>query len=427
MDSEPPSASIYLITLAILLACSMFFSASETALLSVNRLRIRFLSEKKNVQALRTKKLTAQKDRFLTAILIGNNIVNVTISSLLTALALNYFGDSGVGIATALSTLLILIFGEILPKSIALTRAEPLALKFSLLVLIFTKLFTPIIFFFNFFSRGLARLFGIKIQTDKGLVSEDDIKDLLETGEEEGLIESTENEMLKKIFKYTDLDVHDIMTPRTDIVAINKKASIQEILELSKKSSFSRFPVYGDNIDDILGILYIKDFLFSLQKNAKLDTFLDLIRPPFFCFEEQDVPTLQIEMHNKNQNIAIVIDEYGGTSGIVTNEDILEEIFGALEDEYDFFPNQKSLPQTKESYLNTLPGNTRLSELSERLGIQLVSEYYDTIGGFILEKTGDIPAPNFQIIEQGFIFTVLKVTNNRIETVSIIPSPTEAK
>lgn len=422
-SSEPPSTQLYFLVLAILLLLSMFFSASESSFLSASRLRLRYLSEKKNKAAIRTENLTRKKDRFLTAILIGNNIVNIATSALITAVSIDLFGNSGVGIATAISTLVILIFGEILPKSIAITRPESIALKLSLPLSVCIVLLTPLILLFSGITGLITRLLGIRTAKGPRAVTEEDIKTLIEISEEEGLIESKEREMLSNIMKYSDLTARDLMTPRTDIVAVSESSSIAELLELSRSTSFSRFPVYGEDIDDIRGIMYIKDFLYATEHNPNTNI-RSLIRPVFYCFEGQTISSLQAKFHEKKQNLAIVLDEYGGTAGLVTTEDLLEKIFGDLQDEYDKpaeihaitapHPEQQSIPAT-------VPGWIRLDEISEKLGISLQSDFYDTLGGYLLERFGDIPAPGSQIIEQGFVLTVEAVVGNRIETIRIQP------
>lgn len=419
--SEPPSAHIYLLILAVLLLFSMFFSASESALLSASRLRIRYLSEKKNKAAIRTENLTRRKDRFLTAILIGNNIVNIATSALITAVSIDLFGDTGVGIATAVSTLVILIFGEILPKSIAINRPESIALKLSLPLSIIVLLLTPLILLLSFITGRITGLFGISSQKANGAVTEDDIKTLIEISEEEGLIETKEREMLSNILKYTDLNARDIMTPRTDIVAASEDASISNLLELSRNTSFSRFPVYGEDIDDIKGIVYLKDLLYAAEEGPAAPV-KDLLRPALYCFEGQTISSLQAELHAKKQNLAVILDEYGGTAGLVTTEDLLEKIFGALEDEYDETEPNPIFPQEPASTGTgplSVPGWTRLDEISEMLGIPLKSEFYDTIGGFMLERLGDIPAAGTTISDQGILITAGAVSGNRIETVLI--------
>jgi len=411
--SHPPPESIYLLLLAFLLLCSMFFSASETAFLSSSRLHIRYLMEKGNKAASRVEKLLRKKTLFLNSILIGNNIVNITTSSLVTAMAISAFGDAGIGIATAAATIIILVFGEILPKSIALIQPERIATKASLPLSIFIVIASPLIFTFTVITGILTMFSGKRKRTDTESVTEEDIKTLIEVGEEEGILETRERDMMHKILKYTNLNTRDIMTPRTDIVSIEINATRAEILEVSRNSRFSRFPVCGEDIDDIRGILYIKDILITPNTDDGAFTAKDLLRPALFIFENQKISMVQKKLREENQNIAIVIDEYGGVAGLVTAEDLAEEIFGGLHDEYD-----KPEATTQGDSL-TVEGSMRLDEINERLSIRLTSEFYDTIGGFIMERYGDIPIPGTSIADQGYSFTVTAVAGNRVETVKI--------
>lgn len=419
-SSEPPSASFYLVLLVILLVFSMCFSAAETAFLSASRLRIRYLKEKNNKAAARVERLLSQKDFFLNAILIGNNVVNIATSSLITSLALQMFGDAGVGVATAFATIIILVFGEILPKSVALQRPESIALKFSLPLSIFIVLISPVVLAFSFVTRFLSGIFSKK--SDAGnttaTVTEEDIKTLIEFGEEEGVIEPKERDMMHKILKYTDLTARDIMTPRTAIATISISASREEILSFAHESRVSRFPVYGDDIDDIRGILYIKDFLFSSDESPTGFSIRAMLRPALFVFENQKISDLQEKLRSARHNIAIVVDEYGGTAGIVTTEDLVEEIFGGLRDEYDRPERTADIEAAKDAPI-VIAGTERIDELGDRLGIRLESSFYDTIAGYLMERSGDIPPAGFHIEEQDFRFTVIALSGNRIESVRV--------
>jgi len=411
-SSHPPPDSLYLLLLAFLLLCSMFFSASETAFLSSSRLHIRYLMEKGNRAASRVENLLRKKTLFLNSILIGNNIVNITTSSIVTAIAISAFGNAGVGIATVVATLIILVFGEILPKSIALIQPEKIATKASLPLSIFIVIASPLVFAFTLLTSVLTMFPGRRKRLEEESVTEEDIKTLIEVGEEEGLLETGERDMMRKILKYTNLNTRDIMTPRTDIISIGLNATRGEILQLSHTSSFSRFPVYGEDIDDIRGILYIKDILITPNAAEGNFTAKDLLRPALFIFENQKISIVQKKLRMENQNIAMVVDEYGGVAGLVTAEDLVEEIFGALHDEYD--KPESTVPDSV-----TFEGSMRLDEINERLSIHLTSEFYDTIGGFVMEKHGDIPIPGTVINDQGYRFTVTAVTGNRVETVRI--------
>lgn len=414
-SSDPPSAGLYLLILGLLLLCSMFFSASETAFLSSSRLHIRYLKEKKNRSAARVEKLLRNKTLFLNTILIGNNVVNIATSSIVTALAIHAFGDAGVGVATVIATVTILVFGEILPKSAALSQPERFALKVSLPLSLLIFIAAPVSFAFTLVTGALAFLIGGRKKADAETVTEEDLKTLIEVGEEEGVIESHERAMLHKILAYTDLNTRDIMTPRTDIISVPIGASRREILDLSRSSRYSRFPVVGEDIDDIRGILYIKDFLFTPVTDDDSFDVRNILRPALFVFENLKISDVQKLLRAENQNMAIVLDEYGGTAGLVSTEDLVEEIFGGIRDEYDRASPVQSVAHDSASLV--IGGGERIDEVNRKLGTRLSSDFYDTIGGFIMEKTGDVPCKGNAIDEQGYTFTVTKVTGHRIDEV----------
>ncbi len=392
----------------------MFFSAAETAYLSASRLHIRYLKRKKNRAARRADHILLNKTLLLNAILVGNNIVNIAISAILTALALELFGNTGIGIATGISTVLILLFGEILPKATALHFPEQVALRFSWPLLIFILISRPITAILDLFTRLVLLVSGKHTTGDSTTVTEDDLKSLIEAGEEEGILESGERKMLHNIFRYTDLTARDIMTPRTSIIAIPLNTTESEIFAISRSSSHSRFPVYGKDIDSIEGIIHIKDLAITAAQEEPR-TARDLLRPPVFVFENQRVSILRNKLRQAGQNMAVVLDEYGGTAGIVTIEDLLEEIFGSIRDEFDKVEHIHK----KEGFPMDLSGSTRLSEVEEMLGIKLESEWHETIAGLIMERLGDIPVVGSVIDEQGYTFAVVKTVKNRVETVRV--------
>ena len=513
MDTgEPPHIVLLLISLLALFLLSMFFSSAETAFLSLNKLKLRFLRERNNRAAARAEKILQNKQKFLSTILIGNSIVNIAISVVLTAAALRIFGDSGLGIAVAAGTVLLLIFGEILPKSIALVYPDALSLAFARFILLLMAIFSPVVTLFSAITGVLLRLCGIREAQNTATVTEADLREFFQAREESGFIGSDERTVLTNILRYGDFSVRSVMTPRRDIAAIHISASASEIIDLSKKSRFSRFPVYSTNIDDIQGFFYIKDFLFSpeyLDGSAAFQVSAYL-RKPLFVFETTKLAQVEKKFHTEQQTMAIVLDEYGGTAGLITVEDVSEEIFGSILDEYDVragvnthtvaadisihadtagaaqaVPNNTStaLPTVskpgqaaaiaaietgapsaanefgitpKETASNSMPtstsptastqagadgigddntgtardeaeeqdaftiaGITRLADLNERLNLTLESQYSDTIGGYIMEKAGEIPAAGYSISIEPYLFTVTKVEANRIVQVEM--------
>ncbi len=513
MDTgEPPHIVLLLISLLALFLLSMFFSSAETAFLSLNKLKLRFLRERNNRAAARAEKILQNKQKFLSTILIGNSIVNIAISVVLTAAALRIFGDSGLGIAVAAGTVLLLIFGEILPKSIALVYPDALSLAFARFILLLMAIFSPVVTLFSAITDVLLRLCGIREAQNTATVTEADLREFFQAREESGFIGSDERTVLTNILRYGDFSVRSVMTPRRDIAAIHISASASEIIDLSKKSRFSRFPVYSTNIDDIQGFFYIKDFLFSPEYLDGSTAFQvsAYLRKPLFVFETTKLAQVEKKFHTEQQTMAIVLDEYGGTAGLITVEDVSEEIFGSILDEYDvragvnthtvaadinihadtagtaqavpdntstalptvskagqaaaiaateadassaanefgITPTEiasKSMPtstsptastqagadgigddntgtardEAEEQDAFTIAGITRLADLNERLNLTLESQYSDTIGGYIMEKAGEIPAAGYSISIEPYLFTVTKVEANRIEQVEV--------
>jgi len=419
-------------SLGLLFLLSMFFSSAETAFLSLNKLKLRFLREQNNRAAAKAEKILQNKQKFLSTILIGNSIVNITISAVLTTAALRVFGDTGLGIAVAAGTALLLIFGEILPKSLALVYPDAMSLAFARLILLLMTLLSPAVKLFSAITGFLLRLCGIRQAKNTAAVTEEDLRDFFQAREESGFIGSDERILLTNILRYGDFSVRSVMTPRRDIAAIHIGASAEEIIELAKTSRFSRFPVYGTSIDSIQGFFYIKDFLFSSEYIAGNASFQvsSYLRKPLFVFETAKLAHVEKKFHTEKQNMAIVLDEYGGTAGLITVEDISEEIFGSILDEYDIKEAieqtgngdavcPKRPAETAEKIPFTVSGTTRLSDLNEQLNTALKSKYGDTIGGYIMEKAGEIPPAGYSITATPYTFTVAEIKANRITRVEV--------
>lgn len=427
IPSEPPpalaadSAAVsglagLLLAVVVLIILSMIFSSSESAFLSINRLRIRFLRSKKDRGAIRVGRLLDRKEQLLNTVLVGNNIVNIAITSLLTSLALQLFGSSGVGIATLASTVVLLIFGEITPKTVGSRHPEPVAFLFSGLISFSMKLLSPLVFVFSGFARLASRALGIKSNQKTVSFTEDEIKNFIDVGEEEGVLEQDEKRMMHRVFRFTDLAAKDIMVPRTKIVAISLTTSYHSIIELAQQSRLSRFPVYRQNLDDIVGVLYIKDMMFY---QGKSDNFFvrDIMRPPLYIVGTKKMSSVQQMLRENRQSLAVVIDEYSGTDGILTTEDISREIFGTVGDEF----YQARMPQTVELAQGEalVDGAIRLTEVAERFGCSLHSEFYETLGGYLSEKLDKVPVEGDFYREQGMLFTVKEADATRILTIHV--------
>lgn len=424
MDTaESSGIAVLLAALIILFLFSMFFSSAETAFLSLNTLRLRFLQEQQHAAAVRAAKVLRNKQKFLSAILIGNSIVNIAISAVLTAAALAVFGDSGLAVAVGAGTILVLIFGEIVPKSAALAYPDALSFAFARIILFFMIIMSPLVYCFYLITDVLLHLCGITVQKSSAAVTEADLKDFFAEREEVGIIESEGRALLNRILQYGDFSAKTIMTPRRSIIAIQTGTPLEAIIARAKDSHFSRFPVYTSDIDSIIGIFYLKDYLCSPEymHGSTSFNFEQYMRKPLFVFETTKLSEIEHKLHCEKQNMAIVLDEYGGTAGLITGEDLHEEIFGSLFDEYDTAENSyngaDSIQYDSDGWI--LNGAERLTVVNERFALNLTSEYYDTIGGYIMEKAGEIPECGYTVSIPPYTFTVAAVNAQQITSVSV--------
>lgn len=417
MPSEPPSNMAGLLAVAVgLLILSCLFSMSESAFLSVNKLRIRFLRRKKVKKAIRVGKLLDKQDELINTILIGNNIVNISISSILTTISLELFGNSGVAVATFIVTLLLLIFGEITPKTIGSKFPEKIAFGLSGFLTFWYFILRPFVFIFTKISDFAKFLTGSKKNKNEKSFTEEDIKTFIEVGEEEGTVEKDEKEMLHKVFKFTDLEAKDIMQPRTKMVTINLETKYKDVIELSEKTHLSHFPVVNSNIDDICGILHLKDVIPFFSKPETFSV-KNVMKKPLFIPETKKMSSIQEALRESNQSIAIVLDEYSGTAGLLTIDDISSEIFGTLSDEYDFIQAAEIIEKSETDF--QLEGNARLVDINEKLKINLVSEDNETINGWFCEQLGTLPEVGNKISFSGWIFTVTEVSKKMATKISV--------
>ncbi|NLM12159.1 MAG: HlyC/CorC family transporter [Epulopiscium sp.] len=402
--------------LLILLSLSAFFSASETALMSLSKIRLRHMVDEKVKGADIINKLVEESSKLLGSILVGNNIVNIGASALATSLAISLWGDAGVGIATGVMTLLVLIFGEITPKSLAVQNTEKTALKVAKPIYIITIILSPIVNILMTVTNWMIRLFGGNPEKQVSFITEEELKTMVDVSHEEGVLEVDEKKMIYNVFEFGDSQAKDVMTPRTDMIAVEINATYDEIIDLFKKEQFSRMPVYEDNTDNIIGILYIKD-LFFFEGNKDKFNLRQLIRPPFFTYEFKVTSELFAEMRAKRTPMAIVLDEYGGTAGIVTMEDLVEEIVGDIEDEYDDKDEEIQVIKEDEYIVD---GSTRIDFLNEMIGTNIESEDFDSIGGFVIGILGRLPEPGENVEYDHIKFIVEDIDKNRIEKLRVL-------
>ncbi len=406
-----------LIVALVLVVLSMIFSASESAFLSINKLRVRLLKGKKDPRAMRVWKLLSDRDRLINTLLVGNNIVNIALSSLITVVSVDLFGSAGVGIATFAVTVILLIFGEISPKTIACHHPEPIAFFFSGFICVLEVVLSPLVFIFTKISGISLKIFKVEKSEKNVSYTQEEIKTFLDVGKEQGVLEKSETNLMNRVFKFSDLAAKDIMIPRKRIKAVSLNDSYVKIIELSEQFRLSRFPVYKNDIDDIVGILYLKDMM-AFKTNIEDFTVEKAMRPPLFILETKKMSGIQQMLRENRQSMAIVIDEYSGTEGLLTREDIIRELFGPITDEYSRYFHKVDV-QIKNSKNAELSGLSRLIDLNEQLGTNFFSKNCETLGGYICEKLGCIPSVGDSIHEHGYKFIVLKVEDNRVKKVRL--------
>ena len=411
-----PSDTYQIIILLILLALSAFFSSNETALMSVNRIRLRSLADEGNKRAsMALDILEDQMPKLLSAILIGNNIVNISASSLATTLAYS-FGGYMVSIVTLILTVLILIFGEITPKNYATINAEKITLRYIPIFKFLMTIMTPVIFIINLFSRGVMRLMRVDPDAASKAMTEEELRTIVDVSHEDGVIESDEKEMIYNVFDLGDATAKDIMVPRVHVTFADVESTYDELIEIFREDKFTRLPVYKDSQNNIVGIINMKDLLlYDKNEEFVIDRFL---RKPHFTYETKSISDLLVEMKDSTFNIAIVLDEYGDMAGLITLEDILEEIVGEIHDEYDEKEDELVQKISDREYI--IEGSMHLDDVNDHLNTELDSEDYDSLGGFIIEPRDRLPVAGDEVItEEGIRLIVEKLDKNRIEKVHV--------
>ena len=419
MDS---SDAIQLLFLVFLLILSAFFSSAETALMSVNRIRIRALADDGNPRAGTVMKILDQQDKMLSAILIGNNVVNLLSSSLATLLATRKLGDAGAGIATGILTLLVLVFGEISPKNLATVHSEKLSMLYSGFLYQYMRLLTPLIFLVNVLARGFMLLFHIDMNRKDDTYTEEELRVIVDASHEEGMIESEEHRMINNVFDFDDSCAKDIMVPRIDMQFIDVASTYDVVLEAIRQQMYTRMPVYEDTTDNVIGILNIKDLILI----GKTDRFnvRDYMREAYYTYEYKKTSELFMEMKNNSISMAIVLDEYGATAGLVTLEDLIEEIVGEIRDEYDADELNDIKKLSDREY--SIDASIHLDDLNDALGLELQSEDYDSLGGLLIGILDRLPEEGEVVHDGDYIFTVESIDKNRIERIRLMLPEEEA-
>lgn len=406
MDS---SAVIQLVVLLMLLILSAFFSSAETALSTVNRVRMRTLEEGGSKRAATVNRILDNYGKMISTILIGNNIVNISASSLATTLALRI--NLMVGIATGILTIVVLLFGEIVPKTWANLNNEKIALAYSGIIYGLMHILTPVIFVVDKLSNGILRLLHIDPNRKPSAMTENDLKTYVDVSHEDGVIESEEKEMIYNVFDFSDAVAKDIMIPRINMVSVNVEASYYDVLEVFRESMYTRLPVYQDDKDNIIGLINIKDFI--LNANQSDFSVRSILREAHYTYEYKKSADLLLEMREMTMNVAFVLNEYGATVGMITLEDLLEEIVGEIRDEYDADEAEYIQEIGERTYL--VEGSMKLDDINDALDTSLDSEDYDSIGGIIIEYLDRLPEDEEEVmLENGIHLKVQGIDQNRI-------------
>lgn len=412
---ESSDAAIQILILVVLLALSAFFSSSETALTTVNKIRMRNLADAGDDRAEVVLKVIGNPSKMLSAILIGNNIVNLYASSLATVLASKIWGDQIIGLATGVLTLLILVFGEITPKTISTISAETIALRFSKIIYIVMIVLTPVIFVVNHLSFFVLKLFRVDPNKRADAITEDELRTIVEVSHEEGVIESGEKKMINNVFDFGDVVAKDVMVPRISMSFVNVETTYDELIDFFREEKYTRFPVYEATTDNVIGIINIKDvFLADRDENFSVRSYL---RQPLYTYEFKKVSELMIEMQKVMLNIVIVLDEYGATAGLITLEDMLEEIVGEIRDEYDEEEEEAIVKISAKEYL--VEGSMKLADLNDFLDLNLESDDYDSVGGVIIGMLDHLPEEGEDVVIDNVRLVVEKVDKNRIDKVHL--------
>lgn len=417
--------AIQLVALLILIFLSAFFSSAETALTTVNRIRMQTLSEDGDRRAQVVLKAIEDSPKMLSSILIGNNLVNNFSAALATALAIRLFGQGSVGAVTGILTILVLIFGEITPKTFAAANSEKLSLVYASVILVLMKLLTPVIFVINSICRFFLRLLHVNTDSSLNTMTEQELRTIVDVSHKDGVIEKEERQMIYNVVDFGDSQARDVMVPRADIVSVSENASYNEIRELFRTEKYSRLPVYQKDRDNITGILNIKDFFFCNPTDFRVT---DVMYEPHYTYESKKTSELLLEMQKNSVSISIVLDEYGAAVGLVSLEDLLEEIVGEIRDEYD--EDEKDLIRKVNEQEYLIEGSVKLDDINDALGLSLSSDDYDSVGGLIIEMLDHLPSEHEEVVtKDGIRLIADRIERNRIENVRLIlpelPAPQE--
>jgi len=411
--------AIQLVVLIILVLLSAFFSSAETAFMTVNKVKMKGMAEEGNKRAGKVLLVCEDTQKMLSAILIGNNIVNLSASALMTVFITEVFGSFAVGIGTGILTLVVLIFGEIIPKTVATAYAENIALWYSGLIICLMVIMKPFSFIINGIATLILKIFRVDI-TNRQTMTETELKTYVDVSHEDGVIESGEKEIIYNVFDFSDAHAKDIMIPRIDMCCVSSDADYNEVMRVFREDMYTRIPVYeGGEQDNIIGLINVKDLVLIQDKESfKIK---DCLRKAYYTYEYKKTADLLMEMREKSQNVAFVLSEYGTTVGMITLEDLLEEIVGEIRDEYDSDEDELIKHVGGRKYL--VEGNMKLDDINDALGTKLDSEDYDSIGGLMIEKLDRLPGYGETVtLDDGTVLTARGIKRNRITKVLLTAS-----
>ena len=419
MDS---SDYIQLLMLILLVSLSAFFSSAETALTTVNRIRVRTLAEAGNKNAITLTKILENQGKMLSAILVGNNVANLTASSLSTTLVMSIWGNKAVSIGTGILTLVILVFGEISPKTISTLYSETIALRYAKIVYAFMTIMTPVIYVVHILSSSFLRFIHVNPNKKQDSITEDELRTIVDVSHEEGVIESEERKMINNVFDFGDSVARDIMIPRIDMTLVDVNATYEELIDIFREEMYTRIPVYEETNDNVIGIINMKDLL--LTDNSTDFNIRNFLREPLYTYEYKKTAELMIEMRQTCNNVVIVLDEYGATAGMITLEDLLEEIVGEIRDEYDEDEENELVEVAPQEYL--VEGSMKLDDLNDRLNLELESEDYDSIAGLIIGLLDRLPEQGEEVVCNDIRLVVEALDKNRVDKVRMYLGVEEA-
>ena len=418
-----PGSSMQLIAIIIMVLLSAFFSSAETALTTVNRHRMRSLSEEGNRAATKVLRILENPSKMLSTILIGNNIVNISASALATTFTSEVFGNKFIGIATGILTLCVLLFGEITPKTLATMYSDRIAMVYIHIIAPLMAILTPVIWFIDKLSNLIFIVIRVDTEKGKEQMTEGELRTIFDVSEEDGVIEKEEKSMINNVVDFGDSNAKDVMVPRADMAFIQADATLDEVVEAFHEEHYSRLPVYADTKDNVIGIVYLKDLFFFQNQSGKNAAFTvrNIMREPFFVYEYQKTSSIMAEMRNRFVSMAIVLDEYATAVGLITIEDLIEEIVGEIRDEFDMDELESIMKVSERQY--EIDASVKLSDVSDNIGIKLESEDYDSLGGYVIELLDHLPAEGETVKKDGITFRVVSVDKNRIERVAILIDP----